>query len=305
MPKIGRAGPGDASTGGRKGARRKTKATPRKTPNRAANWFAAQMRAARLRLMYAVRLGLIAVAVIAGGILAVYAAVGRLDEAGGALLASFENRLTRSGYVVEWVDVTGANRLSAEDVAAIIGATPGAGLADIDLDAAKASLEAQPWVASAQLVRLWPDRLVVRLEEREPFALWQLDGEHRVIDAAGIVIEGAEPAAFADLPRVVGVSANAGAATIITLIRAYPEIEARTTHALYVGERRWSLRLESGGEVLLPEADPGSALALLSGMHAARGVLDYDAQLLDLRNDGEMVMRPWPDRAAEAAGRGA
>ena len=40
-------------------------------------------------------------------------------------------------------------------------------------------------------------------------------------------------------------------------------------------------------------------------MHQARGVLDYDAQSLDLRNEGEMVMRPWPDRVAEAAGRGA
>jgi cell division protein FtsQ len=56
---------------------------------------------------------------------------------------------------------------------------------------------------------------------------------------------------------------------------------------------------------LLPDPDPGGALAVLSAMHAARGVLDYDAQILDLRNDGEMVMRPWPDRAAEAAGRGA
>lgn len=305
MPKIGRAGPSDSSTGGRKGARRTVKSTPHKAPNRAANWFAAQMRAARLRLMYAVRLGAIAVAVIAAGIIAVYAAVGRLDEAGGALLASFENRLTRSGYVVEWVDVAGARRLSGEEVAALIGAEPGAGLADIDLDAAKAALEAQPWVASAQLVRLWPDRLVVRLEEREPFALWQLDGEHRVIDTAGVVIDGADPAAFADLPRVVGVAANGGAAQIVGLIRAYPEIDSRTTHALFVGERRWSLRLESGGEVLLPETDPASALALLSGLHASRGVLDYDAQLLDLRNEGEMVMRPWPDRAAEAAGRGA
>ena len=45
--------------------------------------------------------------------------------------------------------------------------------------------------------------------------------------------------------------------------------------------------------------------ALLAAMHEERGVLDYEAQIFDLRNAGEMVMRPWPDRAAERAGRGA
>ena len=304
MPKIGRAGPGETSKAGRKGARRKADKSPRTGPNRAANWFAAQMRAARLRLAYAARLALIAVAVLAGGLIAVYAAVGRLDEAGAALTASFENRLTRAGYVVEWIDVAGADRLTPEQVAAIIGVRPGSGMAQIDLDAARAELEARDWVASAQIVRLWPDRLVVRLEERRPFALWQHGGEHHVIDEAGAVIDAADPAEFSDLPRVTGQGANAAAGTLITLLSAYPDIRTRTTHALYVGERRWSLRLQSGGEVLLPETDPGGALALLSGMHEARGVLDYDAQIIDLRNEGEMVLRPWPDRAAEA-GRGA
>lgn len=305
MPKIGRAGPGDSSQGGRKGERRKSKTPTRKGSSRAANWFAAQVRAARLRMAYAARLVMIAAAVVAAGILAVYAAVGRLDEAGGALLASFENRLTRSGYVVQWVDVTGADRLSAEEVAQIIGIAPGAGMAELDLAEARAALEAEPWVGRAEIIRLWPDRIVVRVEEREPFALWQRDGEHRVIDRTGVVIEAADPVEFADLPRVTGVGADSEATVIVTLLDAYPEIQARTTHALYVGERRWSLRLQSGGEVLLPADNPGGALAVLAAMHQARGVLDYDAQILDLRNEGEMVMRPWPDRVAEAAGRGA
>lgn len=305
MPKIGRAGPGDSSKGGRKGARRKTQQASRKGSNRVMNWAAAQVRAARLRMAYAARLVMIALAVIAGGILAVYVAVGRLDEAGAALMASFENRLTRAGYTVQWVDVSGADRLSAEEIARIIGIAPGAGMAELDLAAARAALEAQPWVGRAEIIRLWPDRIVVRVDEREPFALWQLDGGHRVIDRTGVVIEAADPIDFAHLPRVTGQGADREASVIVTLLEVYPEVRTRTTHALYVGERRWSLRLQSGGEVLLPADNPGGALAMLSAMHQARGVLDYDAQILDLRNEGEMVMRPWPDRVAEAAGRGA
>ena len=305
MPKIGRANPGDSSKAGRKGRRRTAKSGSSPPASRAANWFAAQIRTARMRAAYAFRLACLVLAVLTAGLVAVYAAVGRLDEAGAALMASFEHRLTRAGYVVAWVDVAGARRMEPEAVAALIGAEPGAGLAQFDLTAARAALEAQSWVEHAQVIRLWPDRLVVRLEERTPFALWQEGGEHRVIDKSGVVIQAADPAAFADLPRVVGLGAERQAAQIVTLLRAYPEIATRTTHALYVGERRWSLRLENGGEVLLPAVDPGGALAMLSSLHAARGVLDYDAQLMDLRNEGEMVLRPWPDRAAEAAGRGA
>lgn len=307
MPTIGRADPGGSSNnGGRQGPRRKTvKHAKAKAGARASNWFAAQMRQARLRVMNAFRLAGAAVVVIVGGVIAIYAVMGRLDEAGAALLTSAENRLTNAGYVVSWVDVVGAQRLAPEEVADLIGVEPGTGLVALDLNEAQERLEANSWVERAELMRLWPDRVVVRLVERDPYALWQSEGEHAVVDRNGVVIEAADPISFANLPRVVGPGANEDAQTIVALLESHPAISERTTHALYVGERRWSLRLRSGGEVLLPEADPASALVLLAGMHRARGVLDYDAQILDLRNPGEMVMRPWPDRAAQAAGRGA
>ena len=126
-----------------------------------------------------------------------------------------------------------------------------------------------------------------------------------MIDPDGYVIDAADPRDFLDLPRVVGEDANREAGAVIALLALHPEIRDRVTNAIRVGERRWNLRLQSGGDVLLPEDDPASALALLAAMHEERGVLDYEAQIFDLRNAGEMVMRPWPDRAAERAGRGA
>ena len=152
-----------------------------------------------------------------------------------------------------------------------------------------------------------PDAVLalVLIEERQPYAIWQINQTHHVIDPDGYVIDAADPRDFLDLPRVVGEGANREAHAVIALLELHPEIRDRVTNAIRVGERRWNLRLQSGGDVLLPEDDPASALALLAAMHEERGVLDYEAQILDLRNAGEMVMRPWPDRAAERAGRGA
>ncbi|XBQ14956.1 MAG: cell division protein FtsQ/DivIB [Oceanicaulis sp.] len=303
MSKVGRAGVRDSTKGA--GSRRKAKPKTTKSPSRLGNWAAAQWRAARHRAGYAIKLVSLAGLVLGGLTLGVLALLGRLDDTGAAVLAFSSEKLAETGHTVAWLDVAGAERLTHEEIAALIGAAPGTGLADIDLAAARETLQAQSWVKSADVLRLWPDRLAVLITERRPRALWQLEEVYRVIDADGVVIDGADPADHLDLPRVVGAGANTGADEILSLVALHPEIAARTRFAIKVGERRWSLRLENNGEILLPADDPASALATLSALHAERGVLDYDAQIIDLRNTGEMVMRPWPDRAAEAAGRGA
>jgi cell division protein FtsQ len=305
LSKVGRAGARSSSKGAKASAQRKSKSKSRESGTKTANWVAAQFRAARHRVGAALRLGAIAAAALFGVILSLYAFTGGLDDARAELARSADRQLTLAGFTVDWVDVSGANRLSNDHVAALIGAEPGASLAGFDLEAARQALEADPWIASARLHRMWPNRLAVVIEERQPFALWQENGVHRVIDPTGTVIASADPTDFADLPRVVGEGANVNAGEMVSLLLRHDDIARRVSHLIFVGERRWSLRLVSGGEVLLPQSDPEGALSLLGRMHADRGVLDYDAQILDLRNEGEMVMRPWPDRAAQAAGRGA
>ncbi len=305
MSKVRGAGARGTSKRAKSSSRRKAKSAPRQGSAKTFNWVAAQLRAARHRVGYAMRLGGIAALAVLGLILSFYAYTGGLGDAGSALARSADRQLVRAGFTVDWIDVSGANRITTDHVASLIGARPGSSLASLDLDAAREALEADPWIAQARLHRMWPNRVAVVITEREPLALWQVDGVHSVIDRTGTVIASADPAEFTDLPRVVGAGANVGAFTMVNLILRDDALARRVSHLIFVGERRWSLRLVSGGEVLLPQADPEGALSLLGRMHADRGVLDYDAQILDLRNEGEMVLRPWPDRAAEAAGRGA
>lgn len=304
MPKVTRVTASDPAQGRRRPPKRAPVRTSPAGRMKLSHWLAAHARAARRRLSYALRLALMTAAIIACGALSLMAATGRLGDAGAALESWIEARLGDAGYVVAWVDVAGAQRISASEIAQLIGATPGAGLATIDPGEARARLEALSWVERAQVLRLWPDRVAVILTERTPFALWQNNQVHHVIDRSGVVIEAADASEFARLPIFIGEGAPQEAAMLAGILDLHPEIASRTTHRVRVGARRWSLRLASGGEVLLPEGDPGGALAQLAAMHAERGVLDYEAQIIDLRVDGEMVLRPWPDRNAEP-GRGA
>ena len=301
MSKLKAAGARDTSK-----ARRKSKTAPKAAGGRKlSNWAAAQWRAARYRAGYAFKLILTVCGVLLGGTIVILTVFGQIDDVGGLMAGRAERELEQAGYTLDWLDVAGAERTGVEEIAMAVGAAPGLGLSRVDLVAARESIQSLSWVKSAEVLRLWPDRIAVLIEERQPYAVWQINQTHHVIDPDGYVIDAADPRDFLDLPRVVGEDANREAGAVIALLALHPEIRDRVTNAIRVGERRWNLRLRSGGDVLLPEDDPASALALLAAMHEERGVLDYEAQIFDLRNAGEMVMRPWPDRAAERAGRGA
>ena len=57
-----------------------------------------------------------------------------------------------------------------------------------DLARARAAFEAVPWVRRASVRRVWPDRLVVRIEEHRAAALWQGDDrDDRLVNAQGEV----------------------------------------------------------------------------------------------------------------------
>lgn len=106
----------------------------------------------------------------------------------------------------------------------------------VDLQQLRAAFESVPWVRSAVVRRVWPDGLVVRLEEHRPAALWQGSDtkatSDRIVNDLGEVFEASagdieEPASVATLP---GSPAAAGAA-LPTL--AGPEGSAAAMLALY------------------------------------------------------------------------
>ena len=305
MPQVRRAGVRDTTKGRSETDRRQRKSKAPKGSRKAANWAAAQMRAARHRASYALRLAALCVIMLAGLVFVLAVATGRLGDVAGSMQAELERRFAEAGFTVRWLDVAGAERVGVEEIAGVIGARPGAGMLAFEPERARARLEALSWVERAKVLRLWPDRIAVVIEERTPLALWQHEQVHRVVDRDGQVIEAARPEDFTHLPHVVGAGAATEAAALLALLDQHPEIAERVTHALRIGERRWNLRLRSGGDVLLPEGDAASALTLLSGLQAQRGVLDYDAQLIDLRTEGEMFLRPWADRVRQDEGRGA
>lgn len=63
-----------------------------------------------------------------------------------------------------------------------------------DLDAIRALFESVPWVRRAEVRRLWPDRLEVRIEEHVALARWGQSREPRLVNTFGEVFSGASDA---------------------------------------------------------------------------------------------------------------
>ncbi|WP_045826101.1 cell division protein FtsQ/DivIB [Teredinibacter turnerae] len=72
---------------------------------------------------------------------------------------------------------------------------------DLDLRSMRAALEAEPWVQTANVRRIWPDRLEILIQEQKPIARWGREG---FINAQGRLIDVEDNSALAGLPVFYG-----------------------------------------------------------------------------------------------------
>ncbi|WP_421790885.1 cell division protein FtsQ/DivIB [Hyphobacterium sp.] len=286
----------------RKPTRRKSPAkqtAAASAPRRFSNWVQARLRGARYSAANAARLvaglGVALVALIIGGLYI----FGALDDAAASAQQMAEHRTAAMGWAVETIDVSGVEPEQASEVAAAIGAYRGQPMLNFDPVEARASVEALPWVREASVIRLWPDQIAVVVQPRSEFALWQIEGDIHVIDRDGSVLGEANASDWPELPLVVGAGANGEAEALIELLDHHSEIGERISAMVRVGDRRWNLRMTNGLDIKLPENEMGAALALLAAMHAERGVLRLDAESIDLRQPGEMIVRARAERMRE------
>lgn len=132
----------------------------------------------------------------------------------------------------------------------------------IDLAEARRAFETVPWVRRAAVRRVWPDRLVVRLEEHRAVAWWQGEdsdrGDERLVNEQGEIFE-VNPGEVEDegLPVLRGPDGSA-AAVLAMQRRLGAELKGlgTTIDTLALSSRgSWSLRLANGARIELGRGD--------------------------------------------------
>ncbi len=259
----------------------------------ARNWATAQLRAASYSRKRLVRLIMAGLLVLLASLWVALWFGGFLPDIKSATDRFAKTRLMSMGFVVKHIDVVGEGRISEAQVRAVLGVQPGDYLFDMDIQNAQGRIQSLNWVESAIVRRLWPDRIAVYVNERGPYALWQEGGHMRLVDNTGIVIDDIKLARFNQKPLIVGVGAHIKAKEFLDIVSGYQGVAVRAEAFVYIGTRRWDIILKDGGtRVLLPEHNPGGALALLDMYAKSHNLLDLDLGSIDLRIEGRVTLNP-------------
>lgn len=204
------------------------------------------------------------------------------------------------GMTVQEVIVDGRQRTPMEFIGSALGISRGDPLLGFSLDGARERLETIAWVQRAHVERHLPGTIVIRLEERQPFAIWQHGGQFVIIDRDGrtVATEGLDQ--FGPLPLVVGAGADRTAAAIFDLVAADRELAERTQALVRVNDRRWNIRLHSGTDILLPEDHEAEAIERVIELQREARILDRPLAAIDMRMPDRLVLRNAPPRGGDA-----
>jgi cell division protein FtsQ len=195
------------------------------------------------------------------------------------------------GFPIESVTISGQVRLRENEILAATGVDAHSSLLFLDASETRRKLMELPLVQSARVLKLYPNRLVVAIEERQPAALWQRDGRIKVISADGTPIADLNDPRFLGLPFVVGPGAEKRLPEYAALLRDLGDLAPRVRAGALVSGRRWSLIMTNGVEVKLPEVDPGAAVGVLLRAQRETRILDKDIRSIDLRLADRIAVR--------------
>src|ERR1700721_201915 len=216
---------------------------------------------------------------------------GHVEELTTALSDTRNAIANAAGFRITSVAINGRKQLTQDEVLAIGGVNGRSSLLFLDAEAVRDRLKANAWIADATVLKLYPGQLQIDIVERSAFALWQQDGHLSVIAEDGAVLEPYVTRRFTSLPLVVGKGAETRARDFLALLDRYPQVRAVTKAAIFVGERRWNLRLKDGLDIRLPENDVGNALAALSKIDKEDKLFSRDIVAVDMRLSDRLIVQ--------------
>ncbi len=196
-------------------------------------------------------------------------------------------------FLLSEIEIIGNEVLTEGEVVELSGLTTGTNLLSIRIASVERAVESSPRVERARTLRLLPDRIIVRIEERKPAALVATAafGFVEVTDD-GLVLPPVERTALADLPLIVGaadsvefggVAASGDIEYVLELLRTARAIEP----ALWMEISE--IRIAPGSGLVIYTAADGAEIRVGSGALDSRDLKRLWMVLTDLKSRGDVV----------------
>jgi cell division protein FtsQ len=206
-----------------------------------------------------------------------------------------------AGFAINNVKVSGNAQTSEIDILERLGLDGTTSLMALDVMETRTALKTLPWVQDAEVRKIYPDTIEIKLKERTAFGIWQHGQELSLIEQDGSVIAPLRDNKFAYLPLFVGRDAETGADEIMADFDQWPDVKKRVKAFMRVAGRRWDLKLDNGVIVKLPEHDMERAMAALAELNRDHQLVERDIVAVDLRLEDRTTVQLTPDAAARRA----
>ena len=211
--------------------------------------------------------------------------------------------LTSPRFAVAVIEVQGAHRLSGVEVLRAAMIAPRQNLFCLDGEQVGARLMRLPLVKRAEVIRSFPNRVTLVVEERVPFTLAQA-GHLYWLDEDGVSLGPELRAVAPRLPVITGItleeleggnaadSARPAISLIRSLLRTGSTLTREISEIDVNGSDGLVLYTVEGAEVRLGNADWEGRLPRLEGVLAELRSLGQPVQYVDLRFKGQVVFKP-------------
>jgi cell division protein FtsQ len=192
--------------------------------------------------------------------------------------------------------------VSPDEIRAAVLPRLGKGFFALDLDTVQKAVAALPWVESAEARKRWPDTLLLRIYERQPFARWN---DKQLISRQGLVFDAPGVDDTSTLPSLHGPDARL--AEVVSFYaetqKAFAGTHLQITGAALTERGSWSVTTANGAQIVIGDRDQAG--------RRLRRFLEVYPQLMaghtdtfayaDLRYTNGFAVR-WPQAAAANAG---
>lgn len=144
--------------------------------------------------------------------------------------------------------------VSAADIRAAVQPKLGKGFFALDLSAVQKAVAALPWVESVEARKRWPDTLLLRVYERQPFARWN---EQQLISRQGLVFDAPGAAEMTTLPDLHGPDDRL--AEVVSFYadtrKAFAGDHLQITGVALTERGSWSVSTASGARIVIGDRD--------------------------------------------------
>lgn len=192
------------------------------------------------------------------------------------------------GFYVQKINVSGVNFFDQHEVIKALNITPDTSIFSLDLNQMLAKLLLTlTWIKDAKIERVYPNLLIVKINERKPIAYFQQKSELFLIDSDGVLIKSDRTVKNGII--FYGELANKYAAQLLDLLKKHKI--TGVTEANYIGNRRWNILLNGTVMVKLPETGAEKALEELHSLIESKRILENGLSIIDFRLPDKILIK--------------